>query len=59
MIPSPFPAILQIVSVYQGKYQKKKKIKKKKRIKKGKNTDRTQTKLIAPLTRYNVKLLRQ
>ena len=29
MIPSPFPAILQIVSVYQGKYQKKKKIKKK------------------------------
>ena len=33
MIPSPFPAILQIVSVYQGKYQKKKKIKKKKKNK--------------------------
>ena len=29
MIPFPFPAILQIVSVYQGKYQKEKKIKKK------------------------------
>ena len=32
MIPSPFPAILQIVSVYQGKYYRKKRRKKEKKI---------------------------
>ena len=49
MIPSPFPAILRIVSVYQGKYQLTEK--------KEKNTDRTKNKLNAPHVRYNVKTL--
>ena len=48
MIPSPIPAILWIVGVWQGKYQQKEK---KKRRKKEKNTGKTQTKLNAPHVR--------
>ena len=54
MIPSPFPAILRIVSGYQGKY-----LQKKKEERKTKNADKTQTKLNAIHFWYNVKTLPQ
>ena len=52
---SPFPAILWIVSVCQGKCRLKEKKEWKKERKK--NTDKTQTKLNAAYVRYNVKIL--
>ena len=54
MIPSPFPAIMWIVSVCQENTDRTRK----KRSKK-KNMDTTQTKLNAPHVRYNVKILPQ
>ena len=50
IIPSSVPPILWIVSVCQGKSDRKKK-------KERKKTDRTQTKLNAPHVMHNIKIL--
>ena len=57
MIPSPFPAICELL--VSAKENTDRKIKKKKSERKMKNTHRTQSKLNAPHVRYNVKILPQ